>query len=140
LDSFAIDKYEVTNEEYARYLKAAGGKAPWYWPRGEFPEGQARLPVYNVNWDEASAYCKWAGKRLPTEAEWERAARGGLDRKKFPWGDAALGNGGYGAPDVAVESGRGTMAHANYPFGAIAVGSFQPNGYGLFHMAGNGQE
>src|SRR5436189_328151 len=130
LDAFYLDKYEVTNADYGKFLQATPGtKPPWHWPQGKIEAGKEKLPVYNVTWFDADAYCKWAGKRLPTEAEWEKAARGGLDRKKFPWGDNALGNGGYGAPDVAVESGRGTMANANYPFGAIAVGSFQPNGY-----------
>ena len=122
LDSFSIDKYEVTNEEYARFSEATGAKPPWYWPKAKFPEGQERFPVYNVSWAEAGAYCRWAGMRLPTEAEWERAARGDLDRKKYPWGD---------------EDDLRNKGHLNYPSGPVAVGSFPPNGLGLYDITGN---
>jgi formylglycine-generating enzyme required for sulfatase activity len=122
LDSFAIDKYEVTNEEYLRYIKATGTKPPWYWPHGEIPDGQARFPVYNVNWEEASVYCKWAGKRLPTEAEWERAARGGLERKRYPWGD----------DDQLRNRGR-----LDAPEGPVEVGTYPPNGFGIYDITGN---
>lgn len=137
VDGFYIDKYEVTNQDYEKFANATNRKKPWHWAGGNIPKGEERVPVYNVTWFDADSYCKSVGKRLPTEAEWEKAARGGLDRKKYPWGDSGLGNGGYGAPDAGAESNRGTMANANYPFGAVNVGSFQPNGYGLFDMAGN---
>ncbi len=136
-DAFFIDKYEVTNEDYEKFATATNRAKPWHWVAGKIPKGEERVPVYNVTWFDADAYCKWAGKRLPTEAEWEKAARGGPDRAKYPWGDAGIGAVGYGAPDAAVESNRATQANANYPFGAVAVGSFPPNGYGLYDMAGN---
>ena len=131
LDTFYLDKYEVNNADYARFLEATRGKPPWHWKGGKFRAGDEKQAVYNVNWFEADAYCKWAGKRLPTEAEWEKAARGGLDRQPYPWGDrAAGGGGGRGAPSpAALGTGR-----------AVAVGSYPPNGYGLFDMVGNVME
>jgi len=137
VDPFFIDKYEVTNEEYAKFAEATRRPKPWHWRGGNIPKGEERVPVYNVTWFDADAYCKADGKRLPTEAEWEKAARGGLDRNRFPWGDVALGMGGYEAADAGMASKTGNQAHTNYPFGAIAVGSYSANGYGLFDMAGN---
>jgi iron(II)-dependent oxidoreductase len=128
LDAFYIDKYEVTNTDYARFLEATGARPPWHWLQGKIAEGEERLPVNNVNWFEATDFCKWAGKRLPTEAEWEKAARGGLDRKHFPWpgGEPA----GFGA----------TVPAAVSRLKASPVGSFPPNGYGLHDMVGNVME
>jgi len=121
LNAFYIDTYEVTHEQYARFVEATRTKTPWYWPNGKIPKDYEQLPVYEVDWAEAGAYCSWAGKRLPTEAEWERAARGGQDRKKFVWGDEE----------------RTNTAHLNYPWGPVKVGSFPPNGYGLYDVIGN---
>src|SRR5438445_4160183 len=87
VDAFYIDKYEVTNADYARFVQAKGARPPWHWPEGQIPKGEEKFPVANVNWYEATDYCKWSGKRLPTEAEWEKAARGGLDRNRYAWGD-----------------------------------------------------
>ncbi len=138
VDPFFMDKYEVTNEDYAKFADATKHAKPWHWKDGKIPAGEERVPVYNVTWFDADAYCKWTGKRLPTEAEWEKAARGGLDRQKFPWGDTALGLGGYEAADAGITAGKPSgQAHSNYPFGATKAGSFPPNGYGLFDMAGN---
>src|SRR5437867_3440849 len=86
LDAFYIDKYEVTNADYAKFVQATGARPPWHWPQGKGPNGKERLPVYNVNWFEAAGFCKWAGKRLPTVEEWEKEARGGLDRNRYSWG------------------------------------------------------
>jgi len=63
LDAFYLDKYEVTNAEYAKFLQATGGKPPWHWPQGKIEAGKEKLPAYNVNWFEATAYCKSVGKR-----------------------------------------------------------------------------
>ena len=121
VDAFYLDKYEVANTDYARFVEATGAARPWQWPGGKVAKAEERWPVSNVNWAEADSYCRWAGKRLPSEAEWERGARGGLDRKRFPWGD---------------QGGRG-RAHTGSATGPTAVGSFPANDFGLFDMAGN---
>ena len=88
VDSFYMDKYEVTVGRYAAFLKATGNvKPPEEWETVDLQSG-AELPVVGVDWHDADGYCQWAGKRLPTEAEWERAARGG-DERKYPWGSDA---------------------------------------------------
>src|SRR5262249_5620509 len=86
LDAFYIDKFEVTLARYALFLKATGSvRAPENWPEGDISK-IGELPVVGVDWNDADAYCHWAGKRLPTDAEWEKAARGG-DERKYPWGN-----------------------------------------------------
>ena len=86
LDSYWIDRYEVTNRRYARFIEATGRRRPFHWIAGKVPSGQEEFPVYNVTWDDAVAYCGFVGRRLPTEAEWERAARGGVEKSMYPWG------------------------------------------------------
>jgi formylglycine-generating enzyme required for sulfatase activity len=99
IDSFLMDKYEVTNERYVKFVEATGHRKPFHWIGGKVPAGKENLPVYNVSWDDAESYCKWAGKRLPTEAEWERAARGGVEFTMYPWGDE-LAPGGRRGPQI----------------------------------------
>lgn len=137
LDAFFIDQNETTNEEYAKFVDVTGALKPWQWPNGEIPEGDNQIPIYNVSWGEAYAYCAWVGKRLPTESEWEKAARGGLDRKKFPWGNEGLGLEGYEVNDESLAAKTGNRAHTNYPFGPAAVGSYPSNAYGLNDTSGN---
>ena len=94
LDAFALDIYEVTNGRYLRFMTATDHRVPenphdaklTVWKGSTVPEVFKDHPVVNVDWHDATAYCAWAGKRLPTEAEWERAARG-TNGRRFPWGD-----------------------------------------------------
>ncbi len=117
INAFYIDTHEVTNKQYQKFLKETGHPKPAFW----FPDiDRPDEPVVGVKWSEASAYAKWAGKRLPTEAEWEYAARGGTIEGRFYWGDE---------PD---------FSYANLDsFGIAPVKSFKPNGYGLYDMIGN---
>lgn len=112
--------------------------ADWKHPEGQGSsiEGKDDHPVVHISWDDANAYAKWAGKRLPTEAEWEFASRGGLDDNKYPWGDEDIESG-----KPKANTWQGTFPNKNtdwdeYGFSA-PVKSFSPNGYGLYNMAGN---
>ena len=127
LDSFLIDKHEVTVGQYAEFLQQAGGNAPSDWKTMNQLSHKKR-PVSNVDWADAAAYCKWAGKRLPTEAEWEKAARG-TDGRLYPWGNE---------PPTTRHANYGQSGSINN--GALApVGSFEEgkSPYGVYDMAGN---
>lgn len=186
VDAFYIDRYEVTNADYKRFVDATGyitvaerplnpadypgtqpemlapgallfRKAPgpvnlnnyhnwWVWapgtswkhPKGPGSglEGLERHPVVHVAYEDAAAYAAWAGKELPSEAEWEYAARGGLEGMDFTWGneDTQL-------TEPKANSWQGEFPHQNLLVdgyeGTAPVGSFEPNGYGLYDMAGN---
>lgn len=155
LDAFTVDRYEVTNIQYSRFLESTGRKAPSYWVGGVFPEGQADYPVIGIRWGDANAYCEWADKRLPTEAEWEKACRG-TDGRQYPWGndwDSERANVGMNQDAFSMgQPGSPTaMAYAwelllSTPsangLGLRPVGSY-PDGaspYGVLDMTGNASE
>ncbi len=125
LDAFYIDVYEVTNERYRKFVEATGHPAPPSWKDNSLND--PKQPVVDVTWEDAVAYCQWAGKRLPTEAEWEKAARGGLIGKLYPWDD-----------DISHEKANYISVSGRDIWNSPApVGSFEPNGYGIYDMAGN---
>jgi formylglycine-generating enzyme required for sulfatase activity len=113
---------EVSADDFRAFASAASRQMPrqpeWY--------ADGSHPVVNVTWNEAAAYCEWVNGRLPTEAEWEHAARGGLDGKLFPWGDEFTGQ----------ANGRHNIKTEQFNF-TSPVASFPPNAFGLYDMAGN---
>jgi formylglycine-generating enzyme required for sulfatase activity len=132
LDAYYIDRHPVTNAEYKKFVEATGYRAPEHWKNGQIPKGKENHPVNYVSWDDANAYAKWVGKRLPTEAEWEKAARG-TDKRKYPWGDEYDYNKCNNADGAVIFWGDRTSR----------VGKYSPHGdspYGLWDMAGNVEE
>jgi gamma-glutamyl hercynylcysteine S-oxide synthase len=126
LPAYWMDKYLVTNAQYARFVAQTGHRPPSSWKDGKIPKGEEMHPVTMVNWYDAQAYAKWAGKRLPTEEEWEKAARG-TDGRRWPWGDK-------------MESGR---LNTYYNVGSATDVNAYPTGaspYGVLDMAGNVEE
>ena len=138
VDAFFMDEHEVTNLEYQKFVLAnprwqrnqidskfhdGDYLTLWRGKRGnDYPKGKADHPVVYVSWYAAMAYAGWVGKRLPTEAEWEYAARDGLSGKKYSWGDV-------------FDSGKANFG--NIVGDTTAVGKYPPNGYGLYDMTGN---
>ncbi len=127
VDAFFLAAHQVTNSEYSKFLAATGGAAPPFWLDPNF--NQPEQPVVGVSWYDAVSYCDWLSKefgnrfRLPTEAEWERASRGGVDNTLYPWGDAAP----QSLPDY----------DKHWEKGPEPVGRSAPNPYGLFEICEN---
>jgi len=142
LDAYYIDQYEVTAGRYQQFIESAKRNLPPTWD-DEAAQTMSNLPAVGMSWTDAAAYCKWAGRRLPTEAEWEKAARG-TDGRRYPWGhmqpfvDIANYNRGVWVSDaitlVPVNSGLEGMSVRH----GLKEGGKSP--YGLFHMAGNAAE
>lgn len=126
--AFRIDKHEVTNAQWQAFCEANDRQLPIFWGLDRFRCGPnyPDHPVVGVSHSDAKAYATWVGRRLPTEAEWEFAARGGLDGAKYDTGDE-LGEGQANTKTARLN-------------GPVAVGSFRPNGYGLHDMVGNVRE
>lgn len=156
VSEFFIGRFPVTNDEYARFIRATGypspsvrglplvatdGRdslfremsAPYVWQEALPPAGHGSHPVVLVRYDDAVAYCDWLADkigrvvRLPTEAEWEKAARGGVDGLRYPWGDEIDSSHGNYLTDPAVKRQRGTRT----------TGTYAPNAYGVYDVAGN---
>ncbi len=125
--AFYIDKYEVSNIQYKKFVDAAGRTPPEDWKNGTYPAGKANHPVIYVSWHDADAYAKWAGKRLPSEAEWEKAARGPRSLL-YPWGDTFKRN------QANTETGG--------PGQTTPVGKYEKGKthYGVYDMSGNVKE
>ena len=124
LGPYFIDRYEVTQGQYAQFVLATGHQPPMDWePLRIPPHGRINHPVVFVSWSEAQDYCQWKGKRLPTEAEWERASRGN-DGRNYPWGDT-------------FEMGRANVG--GLLGNTQAVGSYEAgkSPYGIYDMIGN---
>jgi sulfatase modifying factor 1 len=142
LDAYYIDQFEITAGRYQKFLESARHNLPPTWD-DEVAQAMGDLPAVGMSWNDAAAYCKWAGKRLPTEAEWEKAARG-TDGRRYPWGhmqpfvDIANYNRGVWVSEavtlVPVNSGIEGMSVRH----GLKEGGKSP--YGLYHMAGNAAE
>lgn len=129
LDAYQIDKYEVTNLQYKAYINAVNKRSPAHFRNRTYPEGKADHPVTFVGWDGAVEYCAWAGKRLPTDKEWEKAARSG-DGRTYPWGEVF---------DPTKSNNPVRWNAAGQTGDTSPVGAFEQgvSAYGLYDTSGN---
>ncbi len=139
IEAFYMDKHEVTNRQYEKFVKKTGYKAEGAWEKYA-KKNRMNHPVIHVTWNDACAYAEWADKRLPAETEWEYAAKGGKDVKWFPWGNLP-------DPKRANYRYQGETFFSGIPrvLGLMKIntkpaGSYPANGYGLYDMCGNVSE
>jgi iron(II)-dependent oxidoreductase len=123
LSGFYIDAFPVTNQDYREFVNCTGYKIPIHWQRGSYPTGLARHPITNVSWQDAKVYAEWMGARLPTEAEWEKSARG-TDERLYPWGSRFVDDRCNSNNVVGT-----TLPVDEFPLGRSP--------YGLWDMSGN---
>ncbi|MDP7551584.1 MAG: SUMF1/EgtB/PvdO family nonheme iron enzyme [Nitrospinaceae bacterium] len=124
VETFHIDLHEVTNANYHLFASATKREFPYHWSEGNIPAGKGDHPVIYVSWHDANAYCKWSGKRLPTEQEWEKAARG-ENGNIYPWGNEWS----LDKSNNPYKGSTGTQPVGSYPEGRSP--------YGLYNMSGN---
>jgi formylglycine-generating enzyme required for sulfatase activity len=129
LAAYWIDKYEVTNLQYKKFIDATKRRSPDHFENRTFPDGKADHPVTYVTWNDAHDYCDWAGKRLPTDEEWEKAARG-PEGRIFPWGEEF---------DLNKANTPQRWMYLEHEGDTTPVGAFEAgvSGYGLYDMSGN---
>lgn len=132
LKAYEIDRYETSNIVYLQFIQVTGREPPRHWNRRTVPEEIGGDPVIYVSWYDAAAFCRWAGKRLPTEAEWEKAARG-TEGRLYPWGDGPY------KPALA-NFARPLLGRSYPPLARVDAYESGRSPYGIYNMSGNAAE